>query len=218
MHKWHSICPTNRMRILLLLVSLPIYCTAQSAWKPLGQRISIGAIGGTNLTPDARTNTSTTFVLTGGSITTLMEPGPHRFVGGATIEWDLPKQFSVEFDALYRPLTLGSTTTVVPSDSVQLLIPPSPVTSVRRTWEFPLLFKRHFTLGALRPFVAAGPSFRSQIARHYSQVGVVAGAGVEFRWGVLKIAPTIRYTHWGEQPSPAVYRQNQSEILVGFSF
>ncbi len=51
------------------------------------------------------------------------------------------------------------------------------------------------------------------------------GGGVELKISKLRIAPELRYTHWGSDgvPPPDVgsfppSQQNQGEFLVGFSF
>ena len=56
--------------------------------------------------------------------------------------------------------------------------------------------------GRLRPFLAAGPSFRSQenaSATEPSRLGVSAGAGAAFHLGRIRIAPTLRYTRWARE-------------------
>ena len=79
-----------------------------------------------------------------------------------------------------------------------------------------------------RPFLALGPSFRlpKEIAAFWlSNYGATAGAGVEIPWKRIKIAPVLRYTHWGAERPRVVGTQgksgvfhNQVQVLVGVSF
>ncbi len=58
--------------------------------------------------------------------------------------------------------------------------------------------------------------------RHRQALGFLLGGGVEFRWRILRIAPELRYTHWGERNfgtrgSPLHSKLDQADILVGVS-
>ena len=86
------------------------------------------------------------------------------------------------------------------------------------TWEFPVLGKCRFGAGRVTPFVEAGPSFRL-LTENSSVFGTGGGAGLEVRWRSLKIAPALRFTHWGPQgyhiPTKKVI-VNQVEFVTGF--
>ena len=128
---------------------------------------------------------------------------------GPTVELALPMHFSVEADAIYRPLRAEIVTTFNGMKS-------NPYPGSYATWEIPVLAKYRFAMGFIRPFVEAGPSFRPPAAG-LSNYGVTAGAGIEAHLRALKIAPSLRYTHWTpDNPSGIV--PNQAEILVGFAF
>jgi hypothetical protein len=91
-------------------------------------------------------------------------------------------------------------------------------------------------LPIVKPFVEAGPSFRAKGSSlsQLSGKGFTFGAGIEAKILKLRIAPVIRYTHWGSDSQgtgiacagvcvaiPAAAppsQQNQAEFLVGFSF
>lgn len=70
-----------------------------------------------------------------------------------------------------------------------------------------------------------GPSFRAtatSLASHMSGMGISAGIGIETRIGPLRLAPEVRYTHWGADgtyPSPyhVTSYQNQVEFLMGLA-
>ena len=135
----------------------------------------------------------------------------------------MPLRFCVEFDALYRPLNLTVSNTVLP-----LLV----FTTSRtvNSWEFPVLAKYRFAVRMIKPFAEVGPSFRTTQSftgdsPHLSRAGFTAGGGVQFRLGPLKIDPEIRYTRWGADSNlnPSVFGNprfnlNQAEFLVGLTF
>src|ERR1700722_19866835 len=73
-----------------------------------GQQLSVGFVGGTNLTHDFHTF-GTNYLdpaFPGGLTTFLLYSDSHSFIGGPTIEVPLPKRFALEVDALHRSLQL----------------------------------------------------------------------------------------------------------------
>ena len=86
----------------------------------------------------------------------------------------------------------------------------------------PVLAKYRLSYRRFAPFIGAGPNFRlTQSLTSASPFGVMAAAGVEFRVGSAKIAPSVRFTHWGRDPSSAfnaTATQNQAVFLLGLSF
>lgn len=137
-----------------------------------------------------------------------------NYIVGPTVELHLPLGLSVEADALYRPLSFTAT-------------PPNLIQSTDfSSWEFPILAKYRFAIPLVKPYVEAGPSFRTvggQFGGNLSNSGFTAGVGVELRLARFRIGPEIRYTHWGADSSNAAQlgfssNQNQGEFLVGFSF
>ena len=111
-----------------------------------------------------------------------------------------------------------------------------------KEWQIPLLLKYRFHAGPVRPFVdggvewtraspdltvyttclgaadvcAASPPYiatglnKFQYVEHYRNA--LVGAGVEFKYGRLRISPEIRY---GRRFTP---RTNEATFLVGFTF
>ncbi|MDX2267668.1 MAG: outer membrane beta-barrel protein [Bryobacter sp.] len=156
------------------------------------QQITFNFVGGTALTKDLLTyeERSEQFYFRRG-------PGARSAILGASIEWAIKEALAFEAGFLHRSLR----TRVLFED----FSPTSPgraedgFTAVR-TWQFPLLLKYYLPeVKGLLPFLAAGPSFRTQedaggVAP--SQSGISVGAGFTAGWKRLRIAPSLRYTRW----------------------
>jgi hypothetical protein len=134
----------------------------------------------------------------------------------------LPFGLAVEADALYRPMELK----VEQTTSLGSLVLAGPTLLNRiDAWEFPILAKYRFHLPLIKPYVEAGPSFRvtsASLAQHMSGAGFSASVGVESHIGPLRIAPEVRYTHWGSDgpytvPYHAASYPNQVEFLAGLA-
>jgi hypothetical protein len=143
------------------------------------------------------------------------------YIIGAIVEVRLPLGIAIEADGLYRPV----------NSAMNLQVIPGPVFHYSEnvaTWEFPILAKYRFSLlPIVKPFVEAGPSFRTKGSglSWLSDRGITAGVGVEIKVIKLRISPEIRYTHWGSDAAPTSQsgflppsNQDQAEFLVGFSF
>lgn len=168
---------------------------------------------GTNLTGDLQKTTQDVGGPTGWPVTIITFSGSKKLIIGPTIELQLPYRLSVEMDALYR--RISSAGEWVYADGTRRRAGAGSLL----TWEFPVLAKYQFRVRGLEPFVGLGPSFRRpQALTGASPYGAVAGAGVTFNLRHLRIAPAIRYTHWGRDRRPFVgVVRNQTEFLVGFS-
>lgn len=90
------------------------------------------------------------------------------------------------------------------------------------------MLKARIATGSFRPFLALGPSFRlpKEIGSAWlGKYGLTAGLGVEIPLKRIKIAPPVRYTHWGPdrprvagaQANSGIFR-NQTQFLVGVLF
>ena len=160
------------------------------------------------------------------------------------IEIGLPHGFAIEFDALYHRQGFFST---FDHDTVFYI-------SRERdnSWEFPLLLKYTLRFSVLHPFVEAGvaprtisggvastgksdlftaspiPPFGPSFPVSYSpSVGFVAGGGLQFDLGHLRLAPQVRYTRWATAPVGGLFyslfstyssNQNQFDLLVGIGW
>jgi hypothetical protein len=186
-----------------------------SDWHPFGRRFSFGVAAGTGLTEDFPL-TSYTYInpLNGLSITNFYVPGPRSLIAGPMLELALPRGFAVEADALRRPMhtTIEATINGKKYTGAELTI---------AEWDFPVLAKYRFRARAVKPFLEVGPSFRLTGGQNgASHFGVTGGVGVEGQLRQLRIAPGVRYTHWGSS-APYVFggqHPNHVEFLVEFSF
>ncbi|MBK9170649.1 MAG: hypothetical protein IPM24_24740 [Bryobacterales bacterium] len=142
--------PLPLLRIVLFLAVIP-------AILP-GQRTSLGFVGGTNLTRDfplTRTAFPDPAFPAGPGIFDLYSD-TNSFIAGPSLSLALTKSFSFEASALHRNLYLKRRTFLPGGqrlDGGQYAI---------GTWQWPLLLKYRAPVGALRPFVEAGPSFRTR--------------------------------------------------------
>ncbi|HYL34985.1 MAG TPA: hypothetical protein VEV17_03610 [Bryobacteraceae bacterium] len=142
-----------------------------------------------------------------------------NYVIGPVVELGLPLGFSVEADALYRPLNLTTDITVVPQPVRHS------VTDIS-SWEFPILGKYHFLhLPIIRPYVEAGPIFRAVGSRgsNLSNAGAALGGGVDIKILRLRVMPEIRYSRWGSDATVAGFTTfpsnlNQAEFLIAIGF
>jgi hypothetical protein len=160
------------------------------------------------------------------SAATTVSSGSRSFIIGPSLEVRLPIGFAIEADALYRQMNVRMQQSIFYSYSSFLFTSIGPtIASHVDTWEFPILAKYRFSLPFVKPYVEAGPAFRAtsaSFAEHMSGRGVTAGIGVEAHLGHLRIAPEVRYTHWGRDGAydllyHAVSYSNQVEFLAGLS-
>jgi len=191
----------------------------------LAQPISFGIKGGVPMTD---------FLDTVNGSRTSITATTNRYIVGPTVELRLPFGFAVEADALYRHFSYNVAASLV--DAVSTL------SASGSAWEFPLLVKKRFAKGPIRPFVDAGVSFnkitglsrtvsglafpsRAEDPRDDFSKGFVIGGGVELKALLLRISPEIRYTRWGTEQFNSVFsggslrsKVNQAEFLVGITF
>lgn len=172
-----------------------------------GQRFSYGVVAGTALTDDF---SSFYYPSAGsGASPTVRKPGGKGVIVGPMLEWNFRPHVSFEVNGLFRELRFEDLNAGAHNPTV--------------TWEFPILAKYRLSTGwsSLRPFVEAGPSFRTtgNLSANPSHVGISGGAGFDLRLHQINIAPTLRYTRWAQDSRPfgIQSRPDQLEFLVGFS-
>jgi opacity protein-like surface antigen len=159
-----------------------------------------------------------------------------RYIVGPMIELRLPAGFAIEGNALYNRVKFDSVLGATGSIAGAVLDADN--------WEFPVLLKYKFggadaVAAAVRPYIAAGASFRriSDITSipsfitgnrdgevDKSNTGFVIGGGLEIRALFLKVAPELRFTHWGTDHFTAGLanvlktNRNQGQFLIGLYF
>jgi hypothetical protein len=187
------------MRSVWLILALLIALDPAAS----GQRLYWGVIGGTGLTSDfPRYDFSAPADVYGNPASTFVHlPGSHSFILGGLLEVKLNSSFSIEVDALHRPLPGIGVSTVFFSGGPNVTTRYN--TPSANTWEFPVLLKWNLPSpliwGRVRPFLEGGPAFRTSqdnSGTQPSQFGVTAGVGAAIHFGKLRVAPTIRYTRW----------------------
>jgi hypothetical protein len=189
-------------------------CAMSSVAQILGP-VSIGVKAGIPVT-DAFSHTQ---IGTGQ----VLHSSSANYILGPSIELRLPYRTSVEFDALYRPLSFQTSTATVVNGAPVL----SRSSTDLSTWEFPLMFKYHLlTERAVKPYVEVGPSFRTGARQlsYLSSSGITVGVGAGFHVPLVRLSPEFRYTHWAGDGShtattaPLSSRLDQVEFLFGISF
>jgi hypothetical protein len=193
--------------------------------RPLGAHLSLGLVAGTNWNsdftstitsrvPPALANISYANAARLGNATFTSSAGPRSLAAGPSVALELPWHFSVEVQAISRPLR--SSVHVVLADRRTVL----QLADHRSTWEFPVLGQYRGRIGRSKPFVELGPAFRL-LPDVYGAgpFGVAAGAGVERCFGRIAVAPGVRFTHWSQRAAPASTdpRRNEIAILTAFS-
>lgn len=199
-----------RCRILVFIL-LGAGASSAFAQLPFG----LGLKGGVGLTDAYQDNTFS-------SVRTYSDA--KDYIIGPFAELRLPFGFGVEADALFRPLSFA-------------IQAPGFSSSTRfSTWEFPILAKYRFKAPIARPYIDAGPVFRTttENTQFLSNHGFAAGGGIDIKLLFLHLSPEIRYIRWGSDSSNASIpagtgtasfgtdyahsNLNQVEFLVGISF
>ncbi len=148
--------------------------------------------------------------------------GGRSLIVGALVEGRLSGGFSIEANVLHRPLMSTIIFSEFPAGGAPR-VSTSHFTAVE-AWEFPVMLKYSLPFaGRLRPFLAAGPSFRSQenaSATEPSRLGVSAGAGTAFHLGRIRIAPALHYTRWARESIYPRYatKPDQLEFLTSLAY
>lgn len=212
----------NRLALVVLLV-------ASAAFS---QSLSVGLKGGVPLFDAFKVADTTRY---------FSDKAP--YVIGPALEVHLPLGLSAEVDLLYRNLEYNST--------IQVVSPPGPAQildakTTGQVWELPLLAKYRVPGVLVRPYLAAGLSYRR--LAHLKQrsaptgspatvsvtdqppeltgrngVGPTLGAGLELKVRRVRVSSEIRYTRWGASSFKAALggfatQLNQADILLGIAF
>jgi hypothetical protein len=203
-----------------------IVCTMLSPLA-LAQRVTFGAVTGTQLTDDFRSISCPDLA---GS--TLSPPpgcplaiGASRSVANASralivgpkVNIRLSPSLSIEVEALHRAIrstqTISSAICLDPDCTTRM-----PYTfgntGTEFTWEFPVLGRYQMSGLRLKPFVEGGPSFRP--AENREQTGITTGGGVEIPFNQIRLTPSLRYTHWWDNGRYLGANLDQLQFVLGF--
>jgi hypothetical protein len=201
-------------------VAAPVMLLTLCAAPPvIAQRLTFGVIAGGHLTRDFKEHSGTYTVDFGQGptqipIATLSKRG--GYIVGLQAEVSLTNRLSLSLGGMYKPLLYRAS--AESRNGVITGYASAPVI----TWQFPLLAQYRLGSGRWRPFVEGGPSLRragNLNSANPSPLGLTAGLGLERKWGLLKLSPRIRYTHWQRDSRFSVQtEQHQVEILVGLGY
>ena len=182
-----------------------VFSFAAAAAAANAQSLSVGFIGGVPFSDAIKTTTI-------AGLSAL--PTSSNFVLGPSVQINLPKNFRIEADALYRPLGF----------SLGIL------TAAGHEFRFPLLLQYRFGKSAIRPYVEGGASFdhisglKAIISGpgkllDPSQASTVVGAGIDIKVPLIRrISAELRYTRLGKPTFQDISNLNNAEVLVGFHF
>jgi hypothetical protein len=163
------------------------------------QHVSLGVKGGFPFTYSMNTT---------NVVDLKVDSSSREFIAGGTAEVSLPFGVSVEGDFLYHPFNIRTT---------GFVLPPTNVTTYT-VFEIPILAKLRFGRGLARPYVEAGPEFRTHPGSlSISHDGFAVGGGLELKLLLIKVSPEVRFTHWASGSLTGT-NDNQAAVLVGLSF
>jgi hypothetical protein len=191
------------------------------------QRLYFGVVGGTNITSNFPTTDITTPADGFGNPANRFQflTGPRSLIFGGLVAARVSENFFIEANVLRRPMMNTITfTEFLANGSTRTSV--NQYTSVK-AWEFPVMLK--YTLpaarsyGRFRPFLEAGPSFRTQedaAATEPSQFGASVGIGADLHVGRIRIASTVRYTRWRRESIYPKYatKPDQIEFLTSMAY
>jgi hypothetical protein len=129
------------LRKLIIAASSVVACLFGST--AFAQRVSVGVVVGGYGNADFVSH----YIPTPGFNPNIAISDSGGYVVGPTFEVRLLQRLSIAADALYKPLHYKQSATFYPDGSIGF----APATVV--TWQFPLLAKYRFSLGALKPFI-----------------------------------------------------------------
>jgi hypothetical protein len=191
-----------------------IFFTQSSAFAQ--SPFSVGVIGGGSVTGDFQNQS---IELSNGN-SLLAYSTPKHWIAGGAAKVRLPFHLLFEVDALYHELEFTQAGYEKSTGALNS-VSPAPVV----TWEFPLLVEYRFAFRVVKPFVGAGPAFRSAgnlNGTTPSNHAYAATLGAEVRAWKLKIAPQVRYLRWAHDQrvfyTAASTVPNQVEFLTAITF
>ncbi len=167
------------------------------------------------------------------------DAGTKRYTIGPVMDIALPRGLGLEVGAMYKRSDEQSFSATLlsivdtdegPAASFRY----NRVSTVGRSWEFPVAGQYRFSLRSMRPYVEGGvsynhlhniyeplPSFSGQAERSPSlhlvnRKGVLLGGGADIKLHMIHVTPGLRYTHY-DKGDPFLIAPNAVDFLVGFT-
>jgi hypothetical protein len=178
------------------------------------QALSVGVLGGANFNDVVN-------AVNGSNLQPVEKSS--NFTIGPSVRVNLPANFRIEVDALYRPYGF----TLQGGNGVSY-----PVSA--QQWRFPVLLQYRFNAPLVHPFVEAGLSFdhlagisdaaKSVITSgpgallHQTNADFVIGGGVDLKIPFVKLSGELRYSRATVSDFANISNLNQAEVLFGVHF
>ena len=163
-----------------------------------------------------------------------------RYTIGPVMDIGLQRGFGIEVGAMYKRIDEFSTSAtllgVVDTDEGPVAnYRYNRVSTVGRSWEFPVAGQYHISLRSMRPYVEGGLSYnhlsniygptisvigqteRLPSLNSFNRRGVLFGGGAEIKLRMIHVTPGLRYTHYSKG-EPFLLAPNIVDFLVGFTF
>jgi hypothetical protein len=166
-----------------------------------------------------------------------------RYTVGPVMDIALPRGLGVEVGAMYKHIDeQGFSATLLsivdtdegPAANYRY----NHVSTVGRSWEFPVAVQYHISLRSMRPYLEGGLS-RNRLSNIYgpwpqfiegapppaerlpslnsvNRRGVLFGGGAEIKLHRIHVTPGLRYTHYSKG-NPFLLAPNAVDFLVGFT-
>jgi hypothetical protein len=167
-----------------------------------------------------------------------------RYTLGPVMDIALPRGLGVEVGAMYRHIDEQSFSrtllSIVDTDEGPAAnFRYNRVSTVGRSWEFPVAGQYRFSLRSMRPYAEVGLSY-NHLTNIYGPIiygptisaigqtdlpslnsinrrGVLFGGGAEIKLHMIHVTPGLRYTHYSKG-EPFLLAPNIVDFLVGFTF
>ena len=226
-----SICLHRKWLALLVCGKIAAACCVFGADSNESRpRVLVGIKGGASLTRKFLTSDYGTF-----------DAHTRRYTIGPVMDIALPRGLGIEVGALYKHIDERSFSATLlsivdtdegPAANFQY----NRVSTVGRSWEFPVAGQYHTSLRSMRPYVEVGfsynrlhniygplPNFSGQTQRSPSlnsvnrSKGVLFGGGTEMKLHMIHVTPGLRYTHYNKGQF-FLNAPHAVDFLVGFTF
>jgi hypothetical protein len=164
-----------------------------------------------------------------------------RYTIGPVVDISLKRGFGIEVGAMYKRIdefsTSGTLLSIVDTDEGPAAnYRYDRVSTVGRSWEFPVAGQYHISLHSMRPYLEGGLSYNrlsniygpwsgsvsppAQLLptiNSFNRRGVLFGGGAEIKLHMIHVTPGLRYTHYSKGET-FLLAPNSVDFLVGLTF